>query len=214
MFWKRSCQLDSFFFFFVKRHHKYCANKFKTQMPTYMPTCSEFPRARKSDYQLFFVPTSEDIFGMNTSLRQCPPPPLPREEGDSGITAEITYQLFISLHPGQVATVKLFVVSREWKFISKNHYTLYHSIPHEHQSLLIRGPRTQASINNELPLILRGQVGERASVWIGSGSLRRPRKSMLTLPLGSCTGWLTTVISPPSRTHRRTQRNLLLLQIQ
>lgn len=24
------------------------------------------------------------------------------------------------------------VVSREWKFISKNHYTLYHSIPHEH----------------------------------------------------------------------------------
>lgn len=104
------------------------------------------------------------------------------------------------------------VVSREWKFISKNHYTLYHSIPHEHSSLLIRGPRTRASINNELPLILRGQVGEWASVWIGSGSLRRAWKSMLTLQLlSSCSEWLTAVISPPSWTHRRTQWNLPLL---
>lgn len=81
------------------------------------------------------------------------------------------------------------VLSREWKFISKNHYTLYHSIPHEHSSLLIRGPRTQASINNKLPLILRRQVGEKVSVWIGSGRLWRAWKSVLTLKLlSSCTG--------------------------
>lgn len=80
------------------------------------------------------------------------------------------------------------VLSREWKFISKNHYTLYHSIPHEHSSLLIRGRRAQASINNKLPRILRGQVGEEARVWIGSGRLWRAWKSMLTLSLlSSCT---------------------------
>lgn len=176
-------------------------------MLTCMYTSLEFQKTRKSDYQLFSKQTSDDIFGINTSLWQ-----FPHEEKELGNYCRDNILAFYISPPWSGGYSEAAVVSREWKFISKNHYTLYHSIPHEHSSLLIRGPKTQDSINNELPLILRGLVGEKVSVWIGAGSLWRAWKSVRTLQLpSSCSGWLTAVISPPSWTHRRAQRNLPLL---
>lgn len=89
------------------------------------------------------------------------------------------------------------VVSREWKFISKNHYTLDHSIPCEDQSLLLRGPRTQASINNELLLVWKGRLEETARAWMGSGGLWRPGGGRAG-SLHSCAGLPALVDSLPS----------------
>lgn len=181
--------------------------KFKIQMLTYLYTSPEFQKTRKSDDQLCPKQTSDDILGINTSLWQSP-----HEGKNSENYCRDNILAFYLSPPWSGGYSEAAAVSREWKFISQNHSTLYHSIPHEHVSLPIRGPRTQASLNNELPLILRGQVGERASVWIGWGSLWRAWKSMLTLQLHrSCIGWLTAVSSPPSWTHRCAQWNLPLL---